>query len=458
MLDLGYAASLVKFVTQYRARRDSRALNELASTMFMVFALIGIVAYGVAMVIAFNLTRVFDIGPTPATTGRQILLIVGVYIALGFPCSVYGGIVNGFQRRYLNGAVAILTSIIVAAVNIVLLLRGHGLVAVVAGTTLVRCLSYVGYRMTAHRVFPALRISPRFFRLERLREITRFSAYMFVIDLANKLNYASDTIVIGAVLNTTAVAVWTVAQRMSDIIQRLTDQLNSVLFPVIVDSATHGNEDRLRRVLLQGTRLSLAMVLPLAIGLALLAQPLVLLWVGPTFLSSVIVVQILAVAVMFRVGSSPARGLLLGAGDHALVARVNVATGVVNVVLSVMLAGTFGLAGVAVGTVVPVSFAAVAVLFPMACRRVRVPVAHALLTAVWPPFWPAMCMAGVLGLSRPVLGDGAAALVFQTVVGGIVFTSLFLGFAISGLEREWYLSTLRRVFAGSRLHLPARSS
>jgi hypothetical protein len=129
MLDLGYAASLVKFVTQYRARRDSRALNELASTMFMVFALIGIVAYGVAMVIAFNLTRVFDIGPTPATTGRQILLIVGVYIALGFPCSVYGGIVNGFQRRYLNGAVAILTSIIVAAVNIVLLLRGHGLAA-----------------------------------------------------------------------------------------------------------------------------------------------------------------------------------------------------------------------------------------------------------------------------------------------------------------------------------------
>ncbi len=37
-LELGYGSGLVKFVAQYRAQRDPRALNEIASTLFFVFS------------------------------------------------------------------------------------------------------------------------------------------------------------------------------------------------------------------------------------------------------------------------------------------------------------------------------------------------------------------------------------------------------------------------------------
>ena len=38
VLDLGYGGALVKFMAQYRAHRNARALNEIASTLFFVFA------------------------------------------------------------------------------------------------------------------------------------------------------------------------------------------------------------------------------------------------------------------------------------------------------------------------------------------------------------------------------------------------------------------------------------
>ena len=87
------------------------------------------------------------------------------------------------------------------------------------------------YRANAYRVFPGLQVSAALFRRARLREVTGFSVYMLVIDWANKLNYSVDALVIGAFLNTSAVAVWTIGQRLAEVAQRLTNQLNDVSVP-----------------------------------------------------------------------------------------------------------------------------------------------------------------------------------------------------------------------------------
>lgn len=451
MLNLGYGSSLVKFAAQYRARRDVLALNELSSTMFFVFAALGAAGYAVVTMLAFNLEGLFNLSLDQGQTGRYVLLIIGAYVALGFPFSVFGGIMNGFQRKYLNGVVGITTSIVVAVVNVAVLLLGYGLVELVASTTAVRILSYFGYRLNAYRVFPALHISIKHFKVKRLREITGFSAFMLLIDIANKLNYSTDIMVIGAFTSTAAVAVWAVAQRLIELTQRLTDQLNGALFPVVVDSATLGNSERLRLILLQGTRLSLAMVLPISAGLALLAEPLVLAWVGPQFTGSIRVIHVLAFVVTFRVGNATATTLLKGAGDHRLLAFSNLAIGVANVVLSIMLVRTYGLVGVAFGTLIPLSAVSMFVLFPAACRRAKISVASALGNAVWPPVWPAICMVVFLAVTRRFAGGGAASISLQGIAAGILYTALFLFLAIGRSERDWYLSKVKQLFGWQRV-------
>jgi O-antigen/teichoic acid export membrane protein len=82
LLDLGFGGAFVRFVAQYRARRNAQALNEIASTLFFVFAAIGCVAYLVAAVVAFNLDGIFRITPEQAETGKWLLLILGVHVAI----------------------------------------------------------------------------------------------------------------------------------------------------------------------------------------------------------------------------------------------------------------------------------------------------------------------------------------------------------------------------------------
>ncbi len=443
LLDLGYAGALVKFMAQYRAHRDARALNEIASTLFFVFAAIGLLAYAAAAGIAFNLEHLFRITAAQAEVGKWITLIIGAYVALNFPFSVYGGVMAGFQRYDANNLVAIVASLAAAAVNAAVLFAGGGLVTLVACTTGVRVLAFVVYRLNAYRVFPELRISPQLFRKERLREITGFSVYSSIIDWANKLNYQLDQIVIGAFMGAPAVAVWAVAERIISGTQRLTNQLNGVLFPVVVDSDASERQVRLQQILLQGTRLSLAMVLPIAAALILLADPLLRAWLGskatPSMLGAVPIIQILAVAVAIRVGNATGATVLKGANCHRMLAFVNLGTGVVNIALSVALVGAYGLTGVAVGTLIPIAASSMFILYPAACRRVGLSVRHAVVESVIPAIWPALV---VIAIGFWVTGSAPSgtllAVMLQAVAGGVLYLALFFAVAIGRRDRALY--------------------
>src|SRR3954467_702399 len=370
VLDLGYGSALVKFIAQYRAWRDRAALNEILSTMAVVFTGIGVVSFGVTALLAWRVSSIFYISPEQAHDARYVLLIVGAYLSVRFPLAIFGGVVYGFQRYYRNNLASVVTSLLVAAVNVVVLSAGHGLVALVAATTVVRLLSLGAFAWNAYSAYPGLILRMSLFRQARLKEVTGFSVYMLVLDWAGKLNYSSDTIVIGAMLDTTAVAVWTVGQRLAQFAQQMTKQLHDALFPNVVDSDAAHRPDRLRMILVDSTKVSLALAAPLCVGLIVLARPLIHSWVGSRFSASVLPMQILVAVVLVRISSASANLILRGAGEHKMLTYTNATTAVVNVALSVALVRPLGLVGVGLGTLIPVTLSSVFVLYPIACRRV----------------------------------------------------------------------------------------
>jgi O-antigen/teichoic acid export membrane protein len=440
VLDLGYSGALVKFVAQYRAKRDYAGLNEILSTMFALFATFGAVTYLVAIVIAVFLGRLFHVSPEQVHIGRYVLLIISLSVAIGTAFNVFGAVINGFQRYDLNNVVGATSSVVTAVVNVAVLSAGYGLIELVAATTAVRLGTYLIYRANAYRVFPALRISLALFRRERLREVTFFSVYMLIIDFANKMNYSLDAIVIGGFLSMSAVAVWTVGQRVAELTQRLTNQLNDVLFPAVVDNSSASRLARLQSIFIQGTRLSLGTVVPIAGAVILMAGPLVHAWVGADFGGSVVVLRLLSLVVIVRVGNATAGTVLKGAGRHRLVAFTNLAAAFVNLGLGIALVRPLGLPGVAIATLVPIGIASSAVLFPAACRRVELPLWSSIREAVWPAVWPAAIMAAFVLATRDLIPPVLPAVAAEIAAACTVYAAVFFGVSIGPVQRHLYLS------------------
>ncbi len=457
VLDLGYSGALVKFVAQYRAKRDGRALNEILSTTFYLFTAFGLIAYLVAIIVAFYLDRIFQVSPEQVYLGRIVLLVVSVNVAAGMAFTVFGAVINGFQRYDLNNIVGTISTVVTAIVNVLVLVAGYGLMQLVVATTMVRLLTYWAYRANSYRVFPGLRIRWSLVHRERLREVTAFSVYMALINWANKLNYSVDALVVGAFMDTSAVAVWAVGQRLAETTQRMTNQFNEVLFPTVVDNDTSRRLDRLKLIFLMGTRLSLATVVPVGCVVILLARPLVEAWVASEFAASAIVVQLLTLTVIARVGSATAGTVLKGAGRHRLVAFANIAAAFANLVLSIALVSSFGLKGVAIGTLAPISLLATFILFPAACRHVQLTVWRGFVEAVWPAAWPAAVMAGYVMLTRSLVGDSLVAVGAEMAAAVVVYAITFLLVGVSTSERRFYMSKLAELGGRLRLHMPTVS-
>lgn len=446
VLDLGYGSAVVKFVAEYRAKQNARALNEILSTLNTVFCGIGVLVYLVAILIAWQLPHIFNLDPSQVNTGRTILLIIAANVTLHFCSAVYGGVVNGFQRYYLNNVIGTVTTIIGAMVNVAVLWMGYGLIPLVAATSLVRMTPYFLYRRNARMVFPDLHLSLGLFRRERLREVTGFSIYVAAIDWSSRVNYAIDNFTIGIFLNTASVGIYAVGLRLSEALFRVTSQLQTFLFPTIVHRSVEGRVADQRRLMMRATRFQLAIAIALCGSVIAVAPALVRAWVGPGFDDAYRVAQILAYVVVLRAWMGVPGVLLKGTGRAGYVAKVAAACAVANVLLSVVLVNTIGLIGVAIGTAVPVTLTAVFAIFPAACREVELPVLHGLRRIVWPAVWPALIVMTSMAYTRGMLPHRLVAVLAHMGLGALAYGSIFVAFGLEREERTWLTAKMTELW------------
>jgi O-antigen/teichoic acid export membrane protein len=445
VLELGYGGAVVKYVAEFRAKKDAQALNETLSTMFYVFSGIGILVYLVAIAVSFALPHIFNLDAAQARTGQIVLLIIAINVSLHFVFSVFGGLINGFERYYINNVVGGSFIVVTGIVNVAVLWLGFGLVELVVATTLVRLIPYWIYRYNAYKVFPELHISLKHFRRARLRELTGFSAYVAVIDWSSKLSYATDTFILGIFMTTSAIAVYSVALRLSEALVKMTNQFQTFLFPVIVGRAVEGESDAQRRLMVKATRFQLAVSMALCGSVAAVGDVLIRAWVGPGFEGATHVLRVLAAVVVVRTLMAVPSTLLKGTGNHQSLAWAAAMAAVANVLLSIPAVKLFGMPGVAWSTLLPAAALAFAFVFPRACAVVNMSTWDALRQVVWPPAWPAVLVVALLAGTRHFVPVSLVGVIAHLAAGGLLYAAIFFLFGLDRQERQWFSAAINQV-------------
>jgi O-antigen/teichoic acid export membrane protein len=451
LLDLGYGSGIVRHIAEADARHDIDRANQIMSTFVVVYAGLGLAAAaGVVAIIVWIIPRFPNLAADQVARAQLLLALMGVRIAVGFPMTVFGAATTARQRFALNNAIAIGVALVNGVVTYAVLSAGYGLVPLVAATTAVGLASYGAYAWTARQAFPEMRLRVSSFSRALVREVTTYSVYLFIVDIAIQIGFNLDTVVIGAALGTSAVAVYAVALRLADYQRQLCNQFNGLLFPIVVRFGAAGRHEALRDLMIDGTRIALTLVVGVTVCVIGFGRPLILQWMGPGLEGTVVPLYVLAVTGVVLVGQGPLGSILLGTGRHRLVAFVSLAEAVVNLGLSLVLVRRYGLVGVAVGTALPVLVANVLVLMPAACRQVGVGIgefSRLVMTAPIVGAVPAAAVALALRLSWPpeslvtTVAEGALTLL-------VYFATVWL-FGLGGAVRRRYFDHLRGAVAAS---------
>ena len=449
LLDLGYGSGIVRHVADADARKDIGLVNRILSTFVVVYGAIGVVAaLAVAGLIVFAIPHFPNLLPGDVPRAQLLLALLGIRIAVGFPMTVFGAATTARQRFALNNVVAIAVALVNGLVTYLVLAAGWGLIPLVACTTVVSLGSYAAYAWTARRAFPEMRIRPSSFSRGLVRDVTTFSVYLFIIDIAVQIGFNLDNVVVGAALGTSAVAIYAVTLRLADYQRLLSSQFNTLLFPVVVRYDAEGQRDALRDMLIEGTRIALTLVTGVTICLMGFASPLILRWMGPAFAGSVPPLYVLALTGIVLVGQGPLGNILLGTGRHKLVAYTSLGEALANLALSVVLVRRYGMIGVAIGTGVPVVIANVCILLPAACAELGMSVAQfGRMVAVAPLAGALPATAAVLGFRLFAPPQSVAAVIGEGAVVGLLYAAGVFGFGLTDAVRARYVDFARRIAA-----------
>ncbi|HEX3704023.1 MAG TPA: oligosaccharide flippase family protein [Vicinamibacterales bacterium] len=456
LLDMGYGNGVVRHIVAADRRGDIEEVNRIASTFVCVYAAIGIAACAaIGGMIVWVVPRFPHLSPEQVRTAQALMAILGVRVALGFPMTVFGAVTNARQGFVLNNGVAIVAVLANAAFTYIVLERGHGLVMLVAVTTALNILGYGGYAWTARHVFPELRIRARYFSRKQWREVTTFSVYLFVIQIASQISFNIDNIVIGAVMGTAAVAVYTVALRLADYQRRLCDQFSGMLFSVAVGFGAEGNVAALRQTLVEGTRVAVTLVVGASVCLVGFSGPLIRHWMGAEFDGSVAPFVVLAAAGVIVVSQAAVGNVLIAVGSHKLLAAVWLGEALVNLPVSLYLVHRMGLVGVAVGTLTPLAWGHLGVLLPRACRAVHLPIRKCLADTFWPAIAGGAVAVAVCVLLRVALPPLTTRVVLlEASATGVAYAVGVYVLGFSQTVRARYVSVALEVFRSVRHSTP----
>ena len=359
LLDLGMHTALLRFVAKAKGEDDRRALNEILGTSLVIAASVAAVVMVLTGVLVWVGPGFLKLSNESQHAFRWVLLLLGAGVAVTFLTRSMGNYLCGLHRFDLYNGAKIATSILRASLILLFLSLGYGLVGLASGTLASSLMALPLHWVLVRRADPSMHARACRAKWARARMLMGFGFFSFLGTLGNYARFYLDSLVIVRVLTVALVTPFSIATQMVEYLRLI---MIGVMSPLITSFSHLVGEktapEQFRETLTRATRFTSLLSLFIGSMLILNGQQFIALWVGERFLPSYQLLVILVAGYVLMLAQTPSHCLFYAMSKHRAMAAWTLGEGLVNLVLSVYLAGRYGLVGVALGTAIPMAVVA----------------------------------------------------------------------------------------------------
>jgi O-antigen/teichoic acid export membrane protein len=350
--DLGLSTSVQRFVALSRVSGDCRAASETISAAVAIMTVISALLVVGTISIAAILPRLRLVSTGTIPLFRTVLLLLAASVVISFLARPAAAYLRGIHRFDLSNGVSAGATLIRAGGIWVVLHRGYGIIAVCLVTLASSAVSLAAYVIVTRNIDRgALRFFAGF-QWGRMRQLCRFSVYVFLTSIGDYFRFHMDLLVVAKWIGVALVTPYSVA---ANLIVCFGSIMGGVCGPLMTELVSRHGE-RANGTCTFFFRASKVTALLATLGAVLLlanGQQLLQVWLGPSFVGVYATLAALTIAHWADWGQGPSMHLLYSRGRHRAMAYWTIAEGVSNLLLSIYLAGRYGIVGVAIGTAIP---------------------------------------------------------------------------------------------------------
>jgi O-antigen/teichoic acid export membrane protein len=447
LTQLGVGSAVNRYVARHRASNDVAGLRRVTASVAAINAVAAAVTLLLTAVAVWLVPRLMSADLARVVGQARILVgLLGATVASQVGLQLYQGVIAGCHRFDLHHAITTTFEVATSLAIVAALLAGGGLISLGVICLSLEIASQLTRMFWAYRICPEMRVSPAYVDRKEMVRVLRFGLKTLLDLVAALLLVQASKLIVGTYFGLATLAVFSRPLALIRMIDSFSNKLANVFSPTASALEGGGRHDELATLTLEGTRLGVALVLPMTLVLVVLGDPIMTLWMGPRYAPGPWM-ALLALGFLAQLAVHPMAMILIGLNRHGRVALASLCAAGAGVVLGLLNAVSFGwgLTGAAAAIAIPLLGEGTYVLW-YSLRTFRISLRQFLTESLLAPVACAVPFVIVLVCWRVLVAERQALMVSSAVItGGLLLLPLYWNYVLPPGLRDQILQIPQQV-------------
>lgn len=452
VLDLGFGNAIVRYTAKFRAEKKTEEQYEMFGMFFLLYLVIGIIAFGIGLGLYFNVDTLFGNTMTAVELDRAriMMLLLVANLAFTFPMSIWGSIIQAYEDFVFQKSLNIIRIILNTAVMICLLHFGYKAVAMVVVQTIFNVLTLVVNLIYCRRKLN-IHIYFRFkhFHWGFLKEVAIYSFWIFLNAIIDRVYWSTGQFVLGAMVGTAAVAVFAIAIQLEGMYMQFSTAISSVFLPKVTAMvATNRSRKEISDLFIRTGRIQYIVLAYILSGFIIFGRQFIDLWAGAGYSDAYIIALLFFIPLTVPLIQNLGITILQARNEMKFRSVLYIIIALVSLAIQIVLTGFFGGIGCAMGVSGALVVGQILIMNVYYRRRQDLDIKT---------FWKEISKMSIIPIilifsSMLVIRhffalDSWGKLILGIAAFSLVYIPLFFRFSMTDDERNLFISMFHKIFA-----------
>lgn len=363
MVDFGLSSAVSRYVSKYRAEGRQDKVDVFLAAVYRLYLIIDAIIFIALLILYFFIDSIYmSLTPVELEKFKVVYIMAAAFAIVNFPFITFNGILNSYEKFIPLKLADVIYRILLVLLTVLALIQGMGLYALVAVHALTGIIVILFKYIVIKKQLP-IKINWKQNEKTVYREIFGFSAWVTVSSLAKRLIFNITPSILGMVSGSSAIAVFGIVTVIEGYVFHVTAAINGMFMPKISRIYEKGNGQKdIMPLMLSVGRFQYALNGLILAGFIILGKSFIELWMGKSYLIAYYGLVLVMLPGLFFNSLQIANTAMVVENKVKLQAMIDVAMGVTNVILSVILSHMFGVIGACISIFVAYMLRDVALL------------------------------------------------------------------------------------------------
>ena len=350
LLQFGMGSAVIRYIAKYRATDEKEKANQITGLFTIIYIFFAVLVLFVGCIFTLLSPVIFSDGlsETEISKMKILIIIMSLSTAFSFISVVFSSIINAYEKFIFKKTTDIILTILAPLFNLLVLFLGYESVGIATVSLIFQIVVLPIYMWY---VAKRLGIKMKFVKPEKafLLELFSFSIFMFLSSIADLLFWSTDNVLIGAMIGSTAVAVYNVGGVFTNLMRNLTSAINDVFVPkVTMMVAVDKSNTELSELMIRVGRLQYLIVSLLASGFIVFGHVFIHYWSGDVYAGAYWVSLVTFLPSAIPILQNIAFGVIVAQHKHKFRCYIYFGIAILNAISTFFIIPYFGYIGAAI--------------------------------------------------------------------------------------------------------------